>query len=269
MSIPAWILDVFAALMLVVAAVSAARLVALRPWRLGRAAVIADIDISHLLMAIAMAGMLAASLRTLPDHAWETVFGVLTAWFAYQVARDARREGARALAGGHCAPHLVHGAAMLYMFLALTAPAAGGEPGMGGMGGSGMQTLRLPGLAFGFALILIGYSVWDLDQVSGPGAAPHYSAAVARLMPARILAGVAAGESQPEGIQWAEAQAAEPGPTGGVATVTQQPTVADQAASCAIPVSLAGTSPALAPWVATGCRIAMGVTMAFMLMIMI
>jgi hypothetical protein len=30
---PAWILDIFAALMLVVAAVSAARLVAARPWR--------------------------------------------------------------------------------------------------------------------------------------------------------------------------------------------------------------------------------------------
>ena len=32
---PAWILDIFAALMLVVAAVSAARLVAARPWQRG------------------------------------------------------------------------------------------------------------------------------------------------------------------------------------------------------------------------------------------
>jgi uncharacterized protein DUF5134 len=271
MSTPAWILDIFAALMLVVAAVSAARLVALRPWRLGRAAVIADIDISHLLMAIAMAGMLTASLRTLPDHAWAAVFGVLTTWFAYQVARDARREGARALAAGHCAPHLVHGAAMLYMFLALTAPAAGGGPGMGGMGGSGMQTLRLPGLAFGFALILIGYSVWDLDQVSGPGAGPHYSVAVARLVPAGLLAGAPAGIAGTEAIQGAQALAAVPGPTGGVATMAQpQPAVADQAASCAaVPLSQGLASPVLAPWVATSCRIAMGVTMAFMLMILI
>ena len=34
--IPSWILDIFAAIMLVVAAVSAARLVAARPWRAGR-----------------------------------------------------------------------------------------------------------------------------------------------------------------------------------------------------------------------------------------
>ena len=32
---PAWILDIFAAVMLVVAAVSAARLVVARPWRQG------------------------------------------------------------------------------------------------------------------------------------------------------------------------------------------------------------------------------------------
>ena len=118
--IPAWILDVFAGVMIVVAAVSGARLVAARPWRPG--AVVLDTDVAHLLMAIAMAGMLVGSLRTLPDSAWEVVFGVLTAWFGYRVVRDARTSGVRALAGGHCAPHLVHSAAMLYMFLAITAP---------------------------------------------------------------------------------------------------------------------------------------------------
>ena len=66
---------------------------------------------------------LVGSLRTLPDSAWEVVFGVLTAWFGYRVVRDARVNGVRALAGGHCAPHLVHSAAMLLLFLALAAPA--------------------------------------------------------------------------------------------------------------------------------------------------
>ncbi|MGH3187710.1 MAG: DUF5134 domain-containing protein [Streptosporangiaceae bacterium] len=272
MSTPAWILDIFAALMLVVAAVSAARLAVLRPWRLGRAAVVADIDVSHLLMAIAMAGMLAAGLSTLPNDAWEVVFGVLTLWFAYQVTRDVRREDLRALAAGHCTPHLVHAGAMLYMFLALTAPAASGGPGMGGMGGmggSGMQTLGLPLLAFLFALALIGYSVWDLDQLSGPGAGPHYSLAIPRLAPAAVLVGVPAGAEAVQGAEPSVTQAAAPAPGGGV-TMVAQPSVAGQAVSCAaIPVSLAGTSPLLVPWVATGCRIAMGVTMALMLMIMI
>jgi hypothetical protein len=272
MSMPAWILDIFAALMLVVAAVSAARLTALRPWRLGRAAVVADIDIAHLLMAIAMAGMLATGLSTLPDHAWAVVFGALTVWFGYQVTRDARREGRRALAAGHCAPHLVHAAAMLYVFLALTAHAARSASGVAGMGGSAMQMLSLPFLALLFALVLIGYSVWDLDQLSGPGAGPHYSLAIPRPVPAALLAGVPAGAEGAEAVLGAGASgppAVAPVSDGGVTTIVR-PGVAGQAVSCAaIPASLTGASPVLAPWVATGCRIAMGVTMAFMLMIMI
>jgi opacity protein-like surface antigen len=181
--IPSWILDIFAAIMLVVAAVSAARLVAARPWQHGkRPAALADIDVAHLLMGIAMAGTLVSGLRILPDGAWEVVFGVLTAWFAYRVARDARVSGFRALAGGHCAPHLVHAGAMLYMFVAVSAPAAHGSGGMGGMGGGvgGMGTLGLPFLALLFTLVLVGYCIWDLDQVSGPGTSGHYSLAVAR-----------------------------------------------------------------------------------------
>ena len=112
--IPAWILDILAAIMLVVAAVSAVRLVAARPWRQGaRRAALADVDVAHLLMAIAMAGTLAVSLRTLPNGAWEIIFAAMTAWFAYRVMRDAQVSGARALTGGHCAPHLTHAAAML------------------------------------------------------------------------------------------------------------------------------------------------------------
>ena len=194
--IPSWILDIFAAIMLVVAAVSAGRLVAARPWQRGaRRAALADIDVAHLLMAIAMAGTLVSGLRTLPGGAWEVVFGVMTAWFAYRVVLDAQVSGVRALAGGHCAPHLIHAGAMLYMFVAVSAPAAHGSGGMGGMGGgmSGMGTLELPFLAFLFALALVGYSIWDLDQLSGPGASGHYSLAVARVAPPDpVLAGVGA-----------------------------------------------------------------------------
>ena len=193
---PSWILDIFAALMLVVAAVSAGRLVVAQPWRQGaQRTALADIDVAHLLMAIAMAGMLTASLQTLPNGAWEVIFGVLTAWFAYRVVRDLQVSGVRALAGGHCAPHLIHAAAMLYMFLALTTPTAHGS-GMSGMGGAAgaMGTLSLPFLAFIFALLLIGYSIWDLDQLSGPGTSGHYSLAVARVAPASaVLVGATAG----------------------------------------------------------------------------
>jgi hypothetical protein len=262
--IPAWILDIFAAVMLVVAAVSAARLAAARPWRQGaRQVALADIDVAHLLMAIAMAGMLTASLRTLPDGAWEVVFAALTAWFGYRVSRDAQVSGVRALARGHCAPHLVHAGAMLYMFLALAKPAGHG-PGMSGMGAamSAMGTLRVPSLAFVFALALVGYSIWDLDQLSGPGATGHYSLAAARVAPVTpALAGAVAG---PDPLAAVASQPAAD--QGGVATVTQaEPDATPREAVR----SAGGLSPVLAPWVATGARIAMGVTMAFMLLIMI
>jgi Domain of unknown function (DUF5134) len=270
--IPAWILDIFAAVMLVVAAVSAARLVAARPWQQGaQRAALADIDVAHLLMGIAMAGTLAAGLQTLPNGAWAVIFAVMTAWFAYRVVRDAQVSGVRALAGGHCAPHLIHAGAMLYMFVALTAPAAHGS-GMSGMGGAAgtMGTLALPFLAFVFALLLIGYSVWDLDQLSGPGASGHYRLAVARVAPSSaVLAGVGAQTVAGPGASAAMTPARDQI----ASTVAAGPAVTSQA----LPAGAAGAcGPAdgtgqgvLVPWVATSCRIAMGVTMAFMLLIMI
>jgi Domain of unknown function (DUF5134) len=256
--IPAWILDIFAAIMLVVAAVSAVRLVAARPWQQAHRAVLADIDVAHLLMAIAMAGTLVASLQTLSNGAWSVIFAVMTAWFAYRVIRDAQVSGIRALAGGHCMPHLVHAGAMLYMFLAFTAPSAHGSGGTGGMAGmSGMGTLQLPFLAFVFALLLIGYSIWDLDQLSGPGASGHYSLAPARRAPTSpVLVGAAAG---PGG---AAMSAPASGSAGSVAAAEAQP-------AASAPATRSGRGVVLAPWVATSCRIAMGVTMAFMLLIMI
>jgi uncharacterized protein DUF5134 len=258
--IPSWILDAFAAIMLVVAAASAARLVAARPWQRGtRTAALTDIDVAHLLMGIAMAGQLVSGLRTLPDGAWEVVFGVMTAWFAYRVARDLQVSGVRALAGGHCAPHLVHAGAMLYMFAAVSAPAAHGSGGMGGM--SGMGTLGLPFLAFLFALTLVGYSIWDLDQLSGPGTSGHYSLAAARVAPpGPVLAGVRA-MAGPGGA--ASVAVAEPASPAVVIETAGEASVVPPASS---PADGTGV---LAPWVATGCRIAMGVTMAFMLLIMI
>jgi Domain of unknown function (DUF5134) len=265
--IPAWILDIFAAIMLLVAAVSAARLVAARPWQQETQRMpLADIDVAHLLMAIAMAGTLVASLQTLPNGTWSVIFAVMTAWFGYRVVRDAQVSGVRALAGGHCAPHLIHAGAMLYMFMAFTATAAHGSGGMGG-GMSGMGTLQLPLLAFLFALLLIGYSIWDLDQLSGPGASGHYRLAVPRAAPSgAVLAGVAASTGAGPGAAavsaLADGQDAPAVATG--STVTSQ---ALPAGACG-PAGDTGRG-ILVPWVATSCRMAMGVTMAFMLLIMI
>jgi hypothetical protein len=258
---PAWILDIFAAIMLAIAAVSAARLIAARPWR--RGAVVTDTDIAHLLMGIAMAGMLAAGLTTLPDGAWAAVFCVLTIWFGYRVVRDYRANGARALAVGHCAPHLVHSAAMIYMFLAITTPASAGGAGMGGMGGmSGMSTLSVPTLAFVFALILIGYTIWDLDQLSS---LRHGLAAAVAGATTPALVGASAG---PLGTAIGAEFAAGSGASGGLAADSPAGsgkgghggTAGDRSRLMLILSS---------PGTVVGCRIAMGVTMSLMLVIMI
>ena len=257
---PAWILDIFAAIMLVVAAISAARLVAARPWQ--RGAVITDTDISHLLMGIAMAGMLAPSLTTLPNDAWAVVFGVLAVWFGYRVVRDYQASGTRALAVGHCAPHLVHSAAMLYMFLAITSPAVSGGSGMAGMGGmSGMGGLHIPTLGFVFALILIGYTIWDLDQLSslryGLAAAVAGAAAPALVGASAGTVGTGSVAGSDAGGGGAAATSAGSGEAGGRGT-------AGGGRSGGMAMAILD-----APGTVVGCRIAMGVTMALMLILLL
>jgi len=261
---PSWILDLLAAVMLLVAAASVGRLVAVRPWAGSTGD--ADIAIAHLLMGIAMAGMLVASLTTLPNGVWDAIFAVMAAWFGWRVYRESRVQGVRVLADGHHMPHLVHSAAMLYMFVALTAPAAAGGAGMSGMGGSSgmaMQKLNAPVVAFIFTLWLAAYVVLDLDRLPGPGHA--HGSYLAR--PA--LVGATAGA-----VSVSLAASAIPAGTNAGLAAAQ-----DQAADGSHPAGggllATGSRPwsaralLLSPRAAAGCRIAMGVTMAFMLVIMI
>jgi len=273
---PAWIPDLLAALMLVVAAVSAARLAAARPWRPG--SVIIDTDIAHVLMAIAMAGVLTSGLSTLPSVAWEVIFGVMIAWYAFRVALDARANGARALAGGHCAPHLVHSGAMLYMFLATTS-AVGAMAGMAGMpampaGSSSMPMLSDPTLAFVFALVLIGYSIWDLDRLSGR----RYGLASARVSLPGLGTGIPAlaGAESATSTAFSGSSPSSSFSDAGPDTATGSGTVDGRAIACDA-TALSGGDVAggalgqflLSPAVTIGCRVTMGVVMTYMLLIAI
>jgi hypothetical protein len=276
--IPSWIFDLLAAFMLVVAAVSAARLVAAQPWRHG--SVIIDTDIAHLLMAIAMAGVLTPGLSTLPSAGWEVIFGVMIVWFAFRVVRDARSNRVRALAGGHCAPHLAHSGAMLYMFVGMTS-AAGAMAGMAGMpgmprmsaGSSPMLMLSDPTPAFLFALVLIGYSIWDLDQLSGR----RYSLTSAPV----ALVGVRASVPAMAGAESATTTAfSGPDPSSGVSdAITDIASGSGAARAEAVARGAAGAGAGdrdvgggalgqflLSPAVTIGCRVTMGVVMTFMLL---
>jgi hypothetical protein len=277
-SVPAWLLDIFAAVMLLVAAVSAARLVI--AWRAGRRSdPDADIDVSHLLMGLAMAGTLVASLTTLPSGGWEVIFAALTLWFAYRVAREYRSgRGLRALVSEHHAPHLLHSAAMLYMFLALRLPAGQASstamPAMPGMSAAG---LRLPTLALLFAFLLCAYVVADLDRVPAPPAFARLHLTTPTPAPPMALAGAPSFPGVPAAATTALTPAPPAAPTTPAPVAIQaaaSPPTAPAPESPAAPESpLASVAPVLSgllsPGVARGCRIAMGITMAFMLIIMI
>lgn len=242
MSTPAWILEIFAAVTLLVAEVSAGQLVLARAWT-RRAIADADIAVSRLLTGIAMAGILVSGLRFLPNGAWEAVFTVMTAWLAWRLWRESSGHGTGGTGGAgrsrYAAP-LVHSAAMLYLFAALAAPAAPGTGGMSGMGfsPSGLPTLQAPVLAAIFTLLLIAFAVHDLDRRSGVDG--YFAAAGRPLVPAGSALAAAAGRA--------------PGAGAGTESAPQAGTAARLL---------------LSPAMVKGCQVATGVTMAFILVILI
>ena len=172
MSTPAWILEIFAAVMFLVAEVSAGQLVIARAWT-RRDIADADIAVSRLLAGIAVAGLLVPGLSILPNAAWEVAFAVMTAWLAWRLWLESQGRGA-AMARGHYAAPLVQSAAMLYIFAALAAQSVSGTGGMAGMAGwssSGLPALHAPTLALIFALLLLAFAVHDLDRQAESGVA--------------------------------------------------------------------------------------------------
>jgi hypothetical protein len=215
MSTPAWIPGIFGAVMLLVAEVSAGQLVVAHAWT-HRGGAGSDVTVSRLLMGIAMAGILVHGLSTLPNAAWEVAFAIMTAWFAWRLWRENRGRAAASVAHGHDAPHLVRSAAMLYLFAAIAGPSAAGPGGMSGMAwgsAGGMPTLHAPILGLIFALLLIAFTVHDLDRQAGSA-----------------LATAAAGP---------------------------------------VPAAYTAERLLLSPAVVKGCQVTIGVTLAFILIIMI
>jgi hypothetical protein len=103
--------------MFAVSAFCAGRMVVAR-WT-GRMAEV-DSDVLHVVMGVAMAGMLVASLRFAPDALWIGVFLLGATWFGWQLIRPTRTGWACA----NPAPHLLESGAMVYMAAALRKTAA-------------------------------------------------------------------------------------------------------------------------------------------------
>ena len=148
---PAWPRDIFAVVMLMVAAYCA-----VRPVVASRRRRVTDLDTdgAHVVTGIAMAGMLAAGLRVLPAAAWVVIFAISFGWFAWRTVQVGRGAPASTWRCPHPVPHLVESVAMLYMLAA----------GMGRMPASASVS-RFSVLALGMALFMFGYVVWVGNQL--------------------------------------------------------------------------------------------------------
>ena len=221
---PAWLTDIFAAASLAVAVYCAGRLAAARRWHRPTEL---DTDGAHVVMGVAMAGMLVSGLRTLPSAIWEVVFAVAAVWFGYRMLQARRGAQPSPWRSSHPLPHLVECAAMVFMFLILPASAAAGAATSGMSITMTATESRFSFLTLPLALYLFGYVVWLGDRVT-----LHAPALAVAIAPAGSGSGSGFG-------------------------------------SCSGNPSPATTRSYLAPRCAAICKIAMGITMGYMLILML
>ena len=160
MSGPAWIADALAVVMIVTAVYCVSRIATARRRRRPTEY---DVDGAHVVMGVAMAGMLVPRLSLVGGDAWAVVFGGAAAWFGAQTVRG-YRHGQREHRSAHHVPHLLASGAMLYMVLAL--PGAGAAAGRARVSMGAGPGAGFPALALVLALALIGYVIWTTDRLT-------------------------------------------------------------------------------------------------------
>jgi hypothetical protein len=261
MGAPAWLTGIFAALMLTVAVYCAGRLIAARRWRRPTEV---DTDVGHVLMGVAMAGMLAASLRIMPAVIWEPVFGAGALWFGSQALRARRGALTSPWRCLHPTPHMVECAAMLYMFLILpTLSAQASGAGMGGMSGSAIAS-RFSFLALVLALFMFGYVVRVADRLTLPARALGVQPALVIQPALAVQPALAAQPALAHAVQAADAaRPASPLAPGSEPADTLAPS------RCGAAATTRPGRPFLAPRCSALCKMAMGITMGYMLILML
>ena len=227
---PAWLTAIFAAASVTVAVYCAGRLVVARR---GHRPTELDTDGAHVIMGVAMAGMLVSGLRTLPSAIWEVVFAAAAVWFGYRMLQVRRGAQSSPWRSSHPLPHLVECAAMVFMFLIL--PAAVGAATSGMSITMTATESRFSFLTLPLALYLFGYVVWLGDRVTLHAPAPALTLTTA---PATSPASASASAGS--------------GPGYGSGSPSPEP-----------------ARPYLAPRCAAICKITMGITMGYMLILML
>jgi hypothetical protein len=234
---PSWLAGAFAAVMIATAVYCAGRIIAARWWRRPTGY---DIDGVHVLMGTAMAGMLVPGLRFGPAAGWEIVFVAAAGWFGWRAWPGRGPAGHRPAQHGQ---HLLASLAMLYMLVAAV-PAASGATATG----TGSST-HLRTLALALALALLGCVINTAD----------------RLTALPLASGAAGARAAPPAVAAAGTAPAAPPPAGAApAGAARRQATASEAEAAAT-----ARTPALSPRLAACCDIAMGVTMGYLLVLMI
>lgn len=243
MVVPSWLIDFLAALMLAVAAYFAGRLIAARTWH---RKIHVEVNVAELVMGVAMAGMLLPALNALPDGLWEAIFTGFALWFVYRNVRFVSRHG---FVGGnmivryhrlHYPLHIVMSFSMLYMYMAGSPIATvHGQMSMAAPTGSAANFVALPLL---FAVLLLGFSVWQLDGIN-------------RLQPAPLVV----DSLDPYLVTTASLESNSKHSTNPDSTPAIQTDLLERWQ----------VERWLAPRLETGCLIAMSITMAFLLILML
>jgi Domain of unknown function (DUF5134) len=179
MSRPSWLYYLFGVLMFVVAAycVVLFALSVATNRRAGR-----DVEISHVFMGVAMAGMFVDKWAFGSTAVWEIIFGALTIWFLVESIQSMRRYG---LHLSHALIHVLMNFAMLLMYW---------FP-MGSSSTSASMSMALtgarldPGLGFLVASVLFASAIFTL--ASPNKGASHFGSHA----PAYAIAGSAGSES--------------------------------------------------------------------------
>lgn len=166
MGTPTWLYYLFGVLMLAVAAYCVVLLlVSLSSKRPdGR-----DVDISHALMGIAMAGMFVPAWAFGPNGVWELIFAILMVWFIVRSIQSVQRFG---LHIPHAVIHAVMSFAMLLMYWFPLASSSGSSGMSMGMSGSGSSAHLDPGLGYLLVLIFFGSAIFTLASPN-KGASHH------------------------------------------------------------------------------------------------
>lgn len=161
---PFWLYDLFAAAMLSVAAYATIQLVLslARRDRAGR-----DIDVAHLFMGVAMAGMFEPHWTFWPNWFWEAAFAILLVWFVTRSLQSVQRFG---LHVPHQGIHAAMSLAMLFMYW-FPANSSGSSSMSMGTSSSSHAVLD-PGIGLLLAFLFFGSAIFTLASPNR-GASHH------------------------------------------------------------------------------------------------